>query len=61
MKSRLGLDVLDVSAGDGGGDVSSSVITTGKYLNPGLYIRLGYSLFSNTNDMKVRYNLTQDW
>lgn len=59
LKNRLGLDVLDISAGDG--EVSSSVITTGKYLSPDLYVSLGYSLFSNSNEMKVRYTLTPDW
>lgn len=59
LKSYLGLDVLDINAGDG--DVNSSIITTGKYLNPDLYISLGYSLFSNTNEVKVRYNLSPDW
>lgn len=59
LKNRLGLDVLDINAGDG--DVSASVITTGKYLNPDLYVSLGYSLFSNSNEMKVRYNLTPKW
>lgn len=59
LKGRLGLDVLDISSGDG--DVNSSIITTGKYLSPDLYISLGYSLFSNSNEMKVRYNLTPVW
>lgn len=59
LKSRLGLDVLDISAGDG--DVASSVVTTGKYLSPDLYVSLGYSLFSKTNELKVRYNLTPAW
>ncbi|MDA3902475.1 MAG: translocation/assembly module TamB domain-containing protein [Desulfuromusa sp.] len=59
LKSRLGLDVLDISSGDG--DVNSSIITTGKYISPDLYISLGYSLFSNTNEVKVRYNLTPAW
>ncbi|MCW8860531.1 MAG: translocation/assembly module TamB domain-containing protein [Deltaproteobacteria bacterium] len=59
LKNRLGLDVLDISAGEG--DVSSSIITTGKYLSPDLYVSLGYSLFSNSNEMKVRYNLTPSW
>lgn len=59
LKNRLGLDVLDISAGNG--DVASSVITTGKYLSPDLYISLGYSLFNNSNEMKVRYNLSPDW
>jgi len=59
LKGRLGLDVLDVSAGNG--DVNSSIITTGKYLSPDLYVGLGYSLFSNTNEVKVRYSLTPAW
>jgi translocation and assembly module TamB len=59
LKSRLGLDVLDINAGDG--DVTSSIITTGKYLTPDLYISLGYSLFDQTNEVKVRYNLAPDW
>lgn len=59
LKSRLGLDVLDINAGDG--DVTSSIITTGKYLTPDLYISLGYSLFDQNNEVKVRYNLTPDW
>ncbi len=59
LKQQLGLDVLDISAGDG--DVTSSVITTGKYLSPDLYISLGYSLFTNSNEFRVRYNLTPAW
>ncbi len=59
LKNRLGLDTFDISSGDG--DVNSSIITTGKYLSPDLYISLGYSLFSNTNEVKVRYNLTPVW
>ena len=59
LKRQLGLDVLDISAGEG--DVESSVITTGKYLSPDLYVSLGYSLFTNTNELKIRYNLGPDW
>ncbi|WP_321391456.1 translocation/assembly module TamB domain-containing protein [uncultured Desulfuromusa sp.] len=59
LKNQLGLDVLDISAGDG--DVSSSIITTGKYLSPDLYVSLGYSLFSKSNEIKIRYRLTPDW
>lgn len=59
LKNRFGLDVLDINTGDG--DVNSSVITTGKYLSPDLYVSLGYSLFSNSNEVKVRYSLTSDW
>lgn len=58
IRSRFGLDVLDFSAG--GGDLSESVITTGKYLTPDLYISLGYSLFTNTNEVKIRYRLSKD-
>ncbi len=56
IKRTLGLDVLEFSAG--GGDMSESVVTTGKYLTPDLYVSLGYSLFTNTNEIKVRYRLT---
>ncbi|HKL24781.1 MAG TPA: translocation/assembly module TamB domain-containing protein, partial [Desulfuromonadales bacterium] len=59
LKRQLGLDVLDISAGQG--DVESSVITTGKYLSPDLYVSLGYSLFTNTNELKLRYDLTPSW
>ena len=59
LKKKLGLDVLDINAGNG--DVSSSIITTGKYLNPDLYISLGYSLFDNSNEVKLRYNLSPRW
>lgn len=58
LKNQLGLDVLDISAGNG--DTESSVITTGKYLSSDLYIGLGYSIFSRTNEMKIRYSLTED-
>ena len=56
LRGRIGLDVLEFSAGEG--DVRDSVITTGKYLTPDLYVSLGYSLFNNTNEIKVRYRLT---
>ncbi|MBN1957167.1 MAG: translocation/assembly module TamB domain-containing protein [Desulfuromonadales bacterium] len=59
LKNTLGLDVLDINAGNG--DVGSSVITTGKYLSPDLYISLGYSLFDNSNEVKLRYNLSPRW
>ena len=59
LKNRLGLDVLDFSAG--AGDVNDTVITTGKYLTPDLYVSFGYSLFRNTNEVKLRYSLTRAW
>ncbi len=60
LKDRLGLDVLDISSGSGD-DLTSSIVTTGKYLSPDLYVSLGYSLFTNTNEVKVRYHLTPTW
>lgn len=59
LKNRLGLDVLDFSAGSG--NINDSTITTGKYLTPDLYVSLGYSLFRNTNEVKIRYSLTPTW
>ncbi|MEA3362526.1 MAG: translocation/assembly module TamB domain-containing protein [Thermodesulfobacteriota bacterium] len=59
VKGRLGLDTLEFSSGNG--DLQQSVVTTGKYLNPDLYISLGHSLFQNTNELNVRYDFTRDW
>ena len=54
--SRLDLDALDIQSG--GGDVSRSIVTVGKYLDPRLYLGLGGSLFSNTYQVILRYALT---
>jgi len=59
LKDKLGLDVLDINAGNG--DTESSVITTGKYLRPDLYVSFGYSLFNNSNEVKLRYTLSPSW
>ena len=59
LKRRLGIDVLEVQAGSG--DVSSSVVTIGKYLSPRLYISLGHSLFTSTNEFRMRYRLFERW
>ncbi|SHJ61383.1 autotransporter secretion inner membrane protein TamB [Malonomonas rubra DSM 5091] len=59
LKGTLGLDVLDINAGNG--DTESSVITTGKYLRPDLYVSFGYSLFNNSNEVKLRYTLSPRW
>jgi len=56
LKGRLGLDVLEFTAGSG--DTNDSVITTGKYITPDLYVSLGYSLFNNTNEIRIRYRLS---
>lgn len=59
LQRRLGLDVIEIQAG--GGEVSSSVVTIGKYLSPKLYVSLGHALFSNTNEFQVRYSLDDHW
>jgi translocation and assembly module TamB len=59
IKSKLGIDVLEIDTGDG--DTSSSMITTGKYLSPDLYVSFGYSLFDNGNEVKLRYTLSPRW
>jgi len=56
LKGRLGLDVLEFTAGNG--DTNDAVITTGKYITPDLYVSLGYSLFNNSNEIKMRYRLS---
>lgn len=59
LRRRVGLDVLDIQAGNG--DVTTSMITVGKYLNPRLYISLGYALFTGSNIVGIRYNITDRW
>lgn len=59
LKRRLGIDVLEVQAGSG--DVSTSMVTIGKYLGPRLYISLGHSLFTSTNEFRMRYRLFERW
>jgi translocation and assembly module TamB len=56
LVSRLKLDTLDIQSE--GGDVSQSIVTVGKYLDPRLYLGLGGSLFSNTYQVILRYALT---
>ena len=56
LLSRLDLDALDIESS--GGDVSRSIVTVGKYLDPRLYLGLGGSLFSNTYQVILRYALT---
>ncbi len=59
LQRRLGIDVVQVNAGDG--DVNESVVTIGKYLRPDLYVSLGYSVFTRTNEVRLRYNLDEHW
>lgn len=59
LRRRVGIDVLDIQSGDG--DVTTSTITVGKYLNPKLYISLGHSLFTGSNVVGMRYNISERW
>ncbi|MFA5515591.1 MAG: translocation/assembly module TamB domain-containing protein [Desulfuromonadales bacterium] len=59
LRRTFGLDVLEIEAGDDEGE--GSQITIGKYLNPDLYISFGQSLFANSNEVRMRYNLSENW
>jgi translocation and assembly module TamB len=59
LRRRVGLDVLDIQAGNG--DVTESVVTLGKYLNPKLYISFGHSLFTSSNVVGLRYSISDHW
>ncbi len=53
VKQRLGLDVIDIQTG--GGNVSRSLVTIGKYLSSKLYVSYGRALFTGENLFKLRY------
>lgn len=59
LKRELGLDVIDVQSGNG--DVSQSLITVGKYLSPQLYVSFGQSVFTNTSQVGLRYQIGRHW
>jgi autotransporter translocation and assembly factor TamB len=59
IKRELGLDTIDIQAGSG--DVTRSMITVGKYLSPELYVSLGQTIFTNTQTLTARYNITKHW
>jgi translocation and assembly module TamB len=59
IKNRLGLSELSVESG--GENFQQSMVTVGKYLNPDLYIGLGQSLFTNSQEVRMRYNLSRRW
>jgi autotransporter translocation and assembly factor TamB len=72
LKTKLGLDVLDVEstgapAGTAAGAVTGasqstatrSLLTVGKYLSPKLFISYGQSVFSKGGLFKMRYNLSK--
>jgi translocation and assembly module TamB len=53
----LRIDTLDIQTGKG--DISRSLVTIGKHLDPRLYVGLGGSLFTNTYQVILRYSLTK--
>jgi translocation and assembly module TamB len=61
LKRQLGLDVLGFEAGGGEDDVTGSMLTIGKYLSPSLYVSIGQSLFTNTQEFRLRYSLGKRW
>jgi autotransporter translocation and assembly factor TamB len=59
LKGQLGIDTVDIQSG--GGDLSRSMVTLGKYLTPQLYISYGYSALSNDQLFRIRYRLSKNW
>lgn len=59
LKRQLGVDVLGFEAGDD--DVSTSMLTIGKYLSPDLYVGYGQSLFTEASEFRMRYSLGEHW
>jgi len=59
LKRQLGIDVIDVKTVNG--DTTQSVVTIGKYLSPQLYISFGQSVFNNTSEVGVRYDISDRW
>jgi translocation and assembly module TamB len=57
LKERLGIDTLEIQSG--GGDVSESLVTVGKYLTPNLYISYGRSIFTEAGRVKLRYSFSK--
>jgi translocation and assembly module TamB len=41
--------------------VAGSMVTIGKYLTPELFICFGQSLFTNTSQARLRYNISRRW
>ncbi len=57
LKSRSGLDVIDVNTGSEG--LESAVVTVGKYLTPDLYLSYGRAISSGINQIQFRYSPTK--
>lgn len=59
LRKMFGLDTLDITTPPGGGEVSRSMVTVGKYLTPKLYISFGRSLFTDATLVTLRYTLSK--
>jgi translocation and assembly module TamB len=59
IKSRVGIDAVDIQSG--GGDLSRSLVTIGKYLTPQLYVSYGYGVFNEERLLKIRYRISKNW
>lgn len=55
IRDRLGLDTLAV---ENTGNIDNSVLTLGKYLSPGLFVRYGVGLFDHQSSVAVDYKVT---
>jgi translocation and assembly module TamB len=61
IRGRLGLDVLQIEAGETEAGVVSSMVTVGKYLSPRLFISYGRSLFTESDLFRLRYTISRRW
>jgi translocation and assembly module TamB len=59
LKKGVGIDTVDIQSG--GGDLSQSMLTIGKYLTPQFYVSYGYNMFSDEQILKVRYHISKKW
>jgi autotransporter translocation and assembly factor TamB len=59
LKSQVGIDTVDIQSG--GGDLSRSMVTIGKYLTPQLYLSYGYSAFKDEQLLRIRYRIWKNW
>ena len=57
LAGKLALDTLEVQSDNA--DLSRSVVTVGKYLDPRLFLGLGGSMFSNSYQVILRYSLSR--
>ncbi len=59
IRKKFRLDVIDIEPGET--EMEGSALTIGKYLNPDIYVSIGYSVFTGSSIAKIRYSLTDKW